>query len=108
VTAYVLVGGAWLGGWCWKPVAQPFGTYTQPLRLDNPTWEALPKVGILCSITLEQVQAMKASGDPVFRELALHRAAHRSLADVLKARRPRRTAPRSIPHLAATLDKINS
>ena len=22
MTAYVLVGGAWLGGWCWKPVAR--------------------------------------------------------------------------------------
>src|SRR5215204_5602620 len=21
-TTYVLVGGAWLGGWCWKPVAR--------------------------------------------------------------------------------------
>jgi hypothetical protein len=20
--AYVLVGGAWLGGWCWQPVAR--------------------------------------------------------------------------------------
>jgi pimeloyl-ACP methyl ester carboxylesterase len=53
-----------------RAVAQPFGTYTQPLRLDNPAREALPKVGILCSITLEQVQEMIASGDPVFRELA--------------------------------------
>jgi len=53
-----------------RAVAQPFGTYTQPLRLNNPTREALPKVGILCSISLEQVQAMIASGDPVFRELA--------------------------------------
>src|SRR5919205_1624459 len=22
MTNYVLVGGAWLGGWCWKPVAR--------------------------------------------------------------------------------------
>jgi pimeloyl-ACP methyl ester carboxylesterase len=53
-----------------RAVAQPFGTYTQPLQLDNPAREALPKVGILCSISLEQMQAMIASGDPVFRELA--------------------------------------
>src|SRR5829696_5267755 len=53
-----------------RAVAQPFGTYTQPLRLDDPARETLPKVGILCSISLEQVQAMIASGDPVFRELA--------------------------------------
>ena len=29
-----------------RAVAQPFGTYTQPLRLDNPARNALPKVGI--------------------------------------------------------------
>ncbi len=22
MTTYVLVGGAWLGGWCWKPIAR--------------------------------------------------------------------------------------
>ena len=53
-----------------RAVAQPFGTYTQPLRLNNPAREALPKMGILCSVSLEQVQTMIASGDPVFRELA--------------------------------------
>jgi pimeloyl-ACP methyl ester carboxylesterase len=53
-----------------RAVAQPFGTYTQPLRLDNPAREALPKVGILCSISLEEMQAMIASGGPTFRELA--------------------------------------
>jgi pimeloyl-ACP methyl ester carboxylesterase len=53
-----------------RAVAQPFGTYTQPLRLENPAREALPKVGILCSFSLEQVQAMIASGAPEFREMA--------------------------------------
>jgi pimeloyl-ACP methyl ester carboxylesterase len=53
-----------------RAVDQPFGTFTQPLRLENPAREALPKVGILCTFSLEQVQAMIASGDPVFRELA--------------------------------------
>jgi hypothetical protein len=22
MATYVLVGGAWLGGWCWKPIAR--------------------------------------------------------------------------------------
>jgi pimeloyl-ACP methyl ester carboxylesterase len=75
-----------------RAVDQPFGTFTQPLRLENPAREALPKVGILCSFSLEQVQAMIASGDPVFRELAspnwrfVDPASHGSLSDVLKAR----------------------
>jgi pimeloyl-ACP methyl ester carboxylesterase len=53
-----------------RAVDQPFGTFTQPLRLENPAREGLPKVGILCSFSLEAVQAMIASGEPVFRELA--------------------------------------
>jgi pimeloyl-ACP methyl ester carboxylesterase len=53
-----------------RAVAQPFGTFTQPLRLENPAREVLPKVGILCSFSLEEVEAMIASGNPVFRELA--------------------------------------
>jgi pimeloyl-ACP methyl ester carboxylesterase len=53
-----------------RAVDQPFGTFTQPLRLENPAREALPKVGILCSFSLEEVQAIIASGNPVFREMA--------------------------------------
>jgi pimeloyl-ACP methyl ester carboxylesterase len=53
-----------------RAVDQPFATFTQPLRLKNPAREALPKVGILCSFSLEQVQAIIASGNPVFREMA--------------------------------------
>ncbi|HET7270981.1 MAG TPA: hypothetical protein VFI90_07815 [Rubrobacter sp.] len=45
-------------------------TFTRPLLLQNPAREALPKVGILCSFSLEEVQSIIASGDPVFREMA--------------------------------------
>ena len=53
-----------------RAVDQPFGTFTQPLRLENPARKALAKVGIVCSFSLEEVQAIIASGNPVFRELA--------------------------------------
>src|SRR5215204_4486131 len=53
-----------------RAVAQPFGTYTQPLRLENPAREELPKVGILCSFSVAQVQEMIASDNPLFRGLA--------------------------------------
>jgi pimeloyl-ACP methyl ester carboxylesterase len=53
-----------------RATPQPFGTYTQPLRLKNPTREGLPKLGILCSFSLDQVQEMIASGNPSFREMA--------------------------------------
>jgi pimeloyl-ACP methyl ester carboxylesterase len=53
-----------------RATAQPFGTYTQPLRLRNPARQALPKVGILCSFSLAQVKEMIASGHPLFRGVA--------------------------------------
>ena len=53
-----------------RAVDQPFGSFTHPLRLENPAREALPKVGILCSFSLEEVQAIIASGNPLFREMA--------------------------------------
>jgi hypothetical protein len=53
-----------------RATPQPFGTYTQPLRLKNPAREGLPKLGILCSFSLDQVQEMIASGNPSFREMA--------------------------------------
>jgi pimeloyl-ACP methyl ester carboxylesterase len=53
-----------------RAVPQPFGTYTQPLRLENPSREELSRIGILCSISLDQVQEAIASGDPLFRELS--------------------------------------
>jgi pimeloyl-ACP methyl ester carboxylesterase len=53
-----------------RATPQPFGTYTQPLRLTNPAREALPKLGIVCSFSLAQVQEMIAGGHPLFRELS--------------------------------------
>jgi pimeloyl-ACP methyl ester carboxylesterase len=53
-----------------RAVAQPFGTYTRPLRLKNPAREAIPKVAILCSFSQAQVQELIASDEPLFRGLA--------------------------------------
>ena len=53
-----------------RATPQPFGTYTQPLRLGNPAREELPKLGIWCSFSLDQVQEMIASDNPLFREMA--------------------------------------
>jgi pimeloyl-ACP methyl ester carboxylesterase len=53
-----------------RATAQPFGTYTQPQRLENPAREELPKLGILCSFSLDQVQEMIARDNPLFRGLA--------------------------------------
>jgi pimeloyl-ACP methyl ester carboxylesterase len=53
-----------------RATPQPFGTYTQPLQLKNPAREGLPKLGILCSFSLNQVQEMIANGNPLFREMA--------------------------------------
>jgi hypothetical protein len=53
-----------------RATPQPFGTYTLPLRLKNSAPEGLPKLGILCSFSLDQVQEMIASGSPLFRGLA--------------------------------------
>jgi pimeloyl-ACP methyl ester carboxylesterase len=53
-----------------RSVAQPFGTFTQPLRLTNPAREELPKLGIVCSFSLDRVRRMIASDNPLFRGLA--------------------------------------
>jgi pimeloyl-ACP methyl ester carboxylesterase len=53
-----------------RATPQPFGTYTQPLRLTNPAREGLPKLGMVCSFSLNQVQQMIASDAPLFRGLA--------------------------------------
>ena len=45
-----------------RAVAQPFGTCTQPLRLENPAREALPKVGIQSSFSLDQAREMIDGG----------------------------------------------
>jgi pimeloyl-ACP methyl ester carboxylesterase len=53
-----------------RATPQPFGTYTQPLRLRNPTRETLPKLGIVCSFSIAQVREMISSGNSLFREFA--------------------------------------
>jgi pimeloyl-ACP methyl ester carboxylesterase len=49
-------------------VPQPWATATTPVRLTG-AWEALPRVGILCSFTIEQVEGL-AAGVPMFRHMA--------------------------------------
>jgi len=54
-----------------RAVAQPFGTYTQPLRLANAARRALlPKLLITNSFPLAHVKELIASEHPWFRELA--------------------------------------
>ncbi|TMI71981.1 MAG: alpha/beta hydrolase [Bacillati bacterium ANGP1] len=53
-----------------RAVAQPFGIIRQPLRLKNPAREKLPRLGVLCSLSLSEVQEMIASGPPWARELS--------------------------------------
>jgi pimeloyl-ACP methyl ester carboxylesterase len=53
-----------------RAVAQPFGTYTQPLRLQNAAREVLPKLLITNSFPLARVKELIASQHPWFRELA--------------------------------------
>ena len=55
-----------------RATPQPFGTYTRPLQLTNPAREGLPKLGILYSFSLAQVEEMIASGNPSFSGLAGH------------------------------------
>jgi pimeloyl-ACP methyl ester carboxylesterase len=53
-----------------RAVPQPFGTYTSPLRLENPAREELARIAILCSFTLDQVKEAITGDDPLFRQLA--------------------------------------
>jgi pimeloyl-ACP methyl ester carboxylesterase len=53
-----------------RAVDQPFGTTTQPVRLTNPAREAVPKIGIWCSLTVEDVQGMIVAYPEVCSELA--------------------------------------
>jgi pimeloyl-ACP methyl ester carboxylesterase len=53
-----------------RAVAQPFGTYTQPLRLQNAGRGVLRKLLITNSFPLAQVKELIASEHPWFRELA--------------------------------------
>ena len=47
-----------------RATPQPFATYSQPLRLANPTHDPLPSVAILNSFTLAQVRELQANGHP--------------------------------------------
>jgi pimeloyl-ACP methyl ester carboxylesterase len=49
---------------------QPFGTYTQAIRLVNRGRTARPHVFVSCTFPLDQVRAMIAGGHPWFAELA--------------------------------------
>ena len=51
-----------------RSVAQPWRTATTPARLTG-AWEKLPRLGVLSSFTVEQVQGM-ASAVPVMRHMA--------------------------------------
>lgn len=53
-----------------RATAQPLRTWTQPLSLKNPARDGLPKLLISCSIPLDQVRQMIASGHPWFAALA--------------------------------------
>ena len=50
--------------------AQPLRTWTQPLSLQNPAREELPKLLITCSLPLAQVRQMFDAGHPWFAALA--------------------------------------
>ncbi|MGA5133830.1 alpha/beta fold hydrolase [Streptomyces olivoreticuli] len=61
---------------------QPLGTFTQPLRLSGGTDE-MPMTGVFCTAGgpgIEMVEALVASGDPRFRELAEPRWSYFELA----------------------------
>jgi pimeloyl-ACP methyl ester carboxylesterase len=53
-----------------RATAQPLRTWTQPLSLKNIARDGLPKLLISCSIPLDQVRQMIASGHPWFAALA--------------------------------------
>jgi pimeloyl-ACP methyl ester carboxylesterase len=53
-----------------RAVAQPIGTYTQPLALRDPAREELPRAMISCSFPLARVRELIAAGHPWFVELA--------------------------------------
>ena len=51
-----------------RSVDQPWATATTPVRLTG-AWEKLPRLGVMSSFTIEQVQAMAATL-PLFRHMA--------------------------------------
>lgn len=50
-----------------RSAPQPWATATSPVRLTG-AWERLPRLGILCGFTVEQVRAMAATV-PMFRHM---------------------------------------
>jgi len=52
-----------------RATGQPYGTTTQPVGPGNPAREALPKTGIWCSMTIEEVRGMIAAYPQVGSEL---------------------------------------
>lgn len=85
-----------------RAVAQPFGTYTQPISLKNPDRTRLPHTLITCSFPLDQVRAMIASGHPWFRELA---GPQWSFVELMTSHWPMFSAP---DQLADALDGIGA
>jgi pimeloyl-ACP methyl ester carboxylesterase len=53
-----------------RAVPQPRQTWTQPLSLENPARDHLPKLLITCSFPLGQVRQLIADGHPWFTEMA--------------------------------------
>jgi pimeloyl-ACP methyl ester carboxylesterase len=53
-----------------RATGQPYGTVTQPARLQNPARDALPKTAIWTSMTPAEVDAMAAAYPAVSSELA--------------------------------------
>jgi pimeloyl-ACP methyl ester carboxylesterase len=52
-----------------RAVAQPFATWSSPLRLGDPATDPLPKLLISNSFPLEQVRQLIAAGHPWFKDL---------------------------------------
>ena len=83
-----------------RAVPQPVRTWTQPLSLNNPAREELPKLLISCSFPLAQVREMIAAGHPWFMELA---APQWSFLELLTSHWPMFSAPERLAALLATL-----
>ena len=83
-----------------RAVPQPVRTWTQPLSLNNPAREELPKLLISCSFPLAQVREMIAAGHPWFLELA---APQWSFLELLTSHWPMFSAPERLAALLASL-----
>ena len=83
-----------------RATPQPFGTYTQSLRLSNAARDALQKVLISCSYPLDEVRALIDSGHPWFSELA---GPEWQLLELRTGHWPMFSRPRDLAELLATL-----